>query len=122
MVRIGELSRLTGASVRSLRHYEQKGLILSERQENGYRSFENSMVQRVKTIQLFLGLGLNTDQIKEIIDCKYGNQNAEHEQFCEELFQTYEEKLDEINSQIYHLKQVKERLEQKMNEFHHHQK
>ncbi|TCT19387.1 DNA-binding transcriptional MerR regulator [Melghiribacillus thermohalophilus] len=120
-MRIGELSRLTGASVRSLRHYEQKGLIFSERQENGYRSFENAMVQRVKTIQLFLGLGLNTDQIKEIIDCKYGNQNAEHNEFCEELYQKYEEKRNEINVQIQHLKQVKERLEEKMNEFHRHE-
>lgn len=35
MLSIGELSRQTGASVRSLRHYEQCGLLAARRRENG---------------------------------------------------------------------------------------
>ncbi len=36
-VRIGELARVTGTTARALRHYEQAGLISSERASNGYR-------------------------------------------------------------------------------------
>ncbi|MBA4496593.1 MerR family DNA-binding transcriptional regulator [Paenactinomyces guangxiensis] len=36
---IGEISCRTGVSVRSIRYYEQKGLISPKRQENGYREY-----------------------------------------------------------------------------------
>jgi len=39
-VRIGELARATGATPRALRHYEQAGLITSQRAPNGYRTYD----------------------------------------------------------------------------------
>ena len=50
-MRISELSKLTGASIRSLRYYEAKGLIATQREENGYRVYNQMVVERVKTIQ-----------------------------------------------------------------------
>lgn len=38
-MKIGELSRLTNVSTRAIRHYEEKGLLMSERLENDYRDF-----------------------------------------------------------------------------------
>lgn len=34
------LAQATGASVRSIRHYDQQGLLASTRAENGYRAFQ----------------------------------------------------------------------------------
>ena len=42
-MRIGELSERTGASTRSLRYYERKGIISGERLENGYRDFDEAI-------------------------------------------------------------------------------
>ncbi|MNR68005.1 HTH-type transcriptional regulator HmrR [compost metagenome] len=51
-MKIGELSRLTGVSIRSLRHYEKRGLISPLRLPNGYREYSPLTVQTVETIHL----------------------------------------------------------------------
>lgn len=117
-MKIGELSKKTGVSVRSIRHYEKKNLISSKRLHNGYREFDESAIEEIRTIQLYLGLGLNTEQIEEIIKCKRNNlKNKEINGICSELLETYEKKLEEINSQIHKLTIVKNRLEEQINRF-----
>lgn len=71
-MQIGELSERTGVSERSLRHYEQKSLLFSKRLENGYRDFDVSQIDRVKAVQIYPGLGLNTDQVERILNCAEG--------------------------------------------------
>lgn len=69
LVRIGELSRLTGASRRLLRYYEEQGLIVPERTINGYREYDERYVDRVQQIRGLLAAGLPTRVIKEILPC-----------------------------------------------------
>lgn len=71
-MKIGELSRRTGVSVRSLRHYESKGALRSERTPSGYRLFRDDDVRRVGHIQTLLAAGLNMDLITEIVTCMAG--------------------------------------------------
>src|SRR5690242_20640942 len=59
-VQIGELSERTGASVRSLRYYEQQGLLVSSRRPNGYREYPANAVATVETIRALLDIGLST--------------------------------------------------------------
>ncbi|WP_169083991.1 MerR family transcriptional regulator [Paenibacillus sp. PL91] len=108
-MKISELSRITGVSTRSIRHYEKKKIVTAVRLENDYREFDYSAVKRIRTIQLYLGLGLTTEQIEEILKCE-DNGPSEYE-FCEEMLETYQEKLDQINRQINALAVVKNRLE-----------
>lgn len=68
-MKIGELSRRTGASARSLRYYENLGLISSDRQPNGYRDYDAATVAEVETIKSLLGLGFPTAVIGEVISC-----------------------------------------------------
>ncbi len=46
-MRIGEVSRAAGVSVRSVRYYESIGLIASARQGNGWRQFSIDAVCQV---------------------------------------------------------------------------
>ena len=96
-MKISELSKKTGASIRSIRHYE-KNLITAVRLENGYREFDESAIKRIRIIQLYLGLGLTTEQIEEILKCE--DNGPEEYEFCEEMLETYQVKLDQINRQI----------------------
>jgi DNA-binding transcriptional MerR regulator len=66
-VRIGELARVTGVSVRALRHYEQEGLIRPARGGNGYRDFDDGAVEAVRQIRGLIEAGLPTRLIREIL-------------------------------------------------------
>lgn len=111
-MKISELSKKTGASIGSIRHYEKKNLITAVRLENGYREFDESAIKRIRIIQLYLGLGLTTEQIEEILKCEVNG--PEDYEFCEEMLETYQVKLNQINRQISVLDVVKHRLEKQI--------
>ncbi|WP_018352442.1 MerR family transcriptional regulator [Longispora albida] len=66
-MKIGQLSRLTGVSVRSLRYYEEEGLIQPARSANGYRDFPEAAVERVRQIRGLIDCGLPTRIIREVL-------------------------------------------------------
>ncbi|UNZ19830.1 MerR family transcriptional regulator [Streptomyces sp. 891-h] len=68
-MRIGELAQATGVSARSLRYYEEQGLIRSNRTVGGWRDFDASMTERVVLIQHLLAAGLCSATIGELLPC-----------------------------------------------------
>ncbi len=66
-MQIGELSRRSGASVRSLRHYEQQGLLSSERRVSGYRDYPANAVAIVQNIRSLLEIGMQTVAVEGCI-------------------------------------------------------
>lgn len=66
-MRIGELARRTGASVRSLRYYEEQGLVPSDRTSGGHREYLESDVDRVRFVQLLFSAGLPSRAILQIL-------------------------------------------------------
>jgi DNA-binding transcriptional MerR regulator len=62
-MRIGELSRRTGVSIRLLRYYEQQGLLTPAREPGGYRVYREEDGERVRRIRLLLAAGLSTKRI-----------------------------------------------------------
>lgn len=112
-MRIGEVSRRTGVSIRSLRYYEQKRLLCSRRLENGYRELDEETVERVQTIQMYLGLGLNTEQIEEILNCTGISPLPQPLPVCDEVLLTlYEDKLQDVVHQLTVLASLRTRLEE----------
>lgn len=68
-MRIGELSRRTGASVRLLRYYEEKGLIGSARSAGGQRHYTEDVVPRVEFVRRLLATGSTSRAIAEMMPC-----------------------------------------------------
>ncbi|AKU15350.1 MerR family transcriptional regulator [Luteipulveratus mongoliensis] len=68
-MRIGDLSAATGASPRSLRYYEQQGLMASQRSPSGQRLYADATIERVRLIRNLLGAGLSSDTIREVLPC-----------------------------------------------------
>ncbi|GAA0399232.1 MerR family transcriptional regulator [Paenibacillus motobuensis] len=107
---IGELSKRTGVSVRSLRYYEKKRLISPSRLENGYREFKESDIEKVQAVQLFLEIGLNTDEIYPIISCN-NFQMLKNNGCTDSAIALYSEKLKSVREQIQHLRDTEQHLE-----------
>lgn len=68
-MRIGELSRRTGVSERSLRYYETQGLLAAERTPGGHREYADSAVDRVIRIQELYSAGLCSAKIAQVLPC-----------------------------------------------------
>ncbi|MGW0614088.1 MerR family transcriptional regulator [Streptomyces sp. NPDC002788] len=75
-MRIGELAAVTGATPRALRHYEQAGLIASERAANGYRLYDAGAAVRVRNIRQLLDIGLTLDDVQVFLPCLDGDVTA----------------------------------------------
>ncbi|MEX2985746.1 MerR family transcriptional regulator [Streptomyces sp. C36] len=75
-MRIGELAKMTGTTSRALRHYEQAGLISSERALNSYRIYDERAVVRVRNIRYLLAAGLTLDDVQVFLPCLDGDMAA----------------------------------------------
>ncbi|MGW1806052.1 MerR family transcriptional regulator [Streptomyces sp. NPDC002078] len=87
-MRIGELAARTGVSVRSLRYYEEQGLLTSSRSTGGQRHYTDAEVERVRFIQRLYAAGLSSRTIAELLPCvdtpSEGNYDAALERMAQE--------------------------------------
>jgi len=116
-LQVGEIAARTGVSVRSIRYYEQTGLLYSTRRSNGYREFPPSTVERVKAIRDLLEVGFTIDEVSSVSSCLHAigvNANC-----CEQTVAIYRDKLAKIDHQVRTLLQLRERIEERIAELGH---
>lgn len=68
-MRIGELSAVTGVSVRSLRYYEEQGLLSADRTGSGQRVYGPGAPARVGLIQELFAAGLCSATMVDLLPC-----------------------------------------------------
>jgi DNA-binding transcriptional MerR regulator len=68
-MRIGEVASKAGVSPRSLRYYEEQGLLTSTRSPSGQRLYGDGEVERVVFIQRLYAAGLSSRTIAELMPC-----------------------------------------------------
>lgn len=69
-MKIGELAERTGISTRMLRYYESQELLRSERSANGYRCFQESDIERARTIAGLIRSGLPTRLVRVVLSAE----------------------------------------------------
>jgi DNA-binding transcriptional MerR regulator len=104
-MRIGELSVASGASARSLRYYEEQGLLASARSTGGQRHYPSTAVERVTLIQSLLAAGLNSATILDVLPCI--TQEAIRTPWLAARLRT---ELDRVEEQIASLHQTRDIL------------
>jgi len=96
---IGELAKLAKVSVKAVRVYERKGLILPERDENNdYRYFNEEDVVTLQRIQMLRYLGFGLDSIGEML--KQYDAMSLTESFREQK-RLLKKKANELDRMIY---------------------
>jgi MerR family transcriptional regulator, copper efflux regulator len=113
LIGIGELARATGASVRSIRHYDDNGLVTSVRASNGYRAFPTAAIAQVTQIQRLIATGFSLADIRSFPDCMRLIENAAA---CPETKALHRERLRSIEKQIADLERRRRRLLDTLNE------
>ncbi|MGH1347135.1 MAG: MerR family transcriptional regulator [Nannocystales bacterium] len=67
-MKVGELARMTGKTVRALRLYEEMGLLQPKRSEGNYRLYGADEVARVYWIAKLQALGFSLPQIQGLLE------------------------------------------------------
>ena len=69
-LKIGEFSRLMQVTVKTLRHYEQKGLLIPDEVDEwtGYRYYSINQMLKLNSIRHLQQLGFTLDEIKDLFD------------------------------------------------------
>ena len=69
-LKIGEFSKMMQVTVKTLRHYEQKGLLVPDEVDEwtGYRDYSITQMQRLNTIRGLQRQGFTLEEIKELLE------------------------------------------------------
>lgn len=82
-MQIGEVAELCGLSLRTVRYYEEQGLIEPEaRSEGGFRLYTDEQVERLRLIRQMKPLGFTVAEMRELLDARelLGSSSAGHKQ------------------------------------------
>ncbi|GLJ60760.1 MULTISPECIES: MerR family transcriptional regulator [Microbacterium] len=80
MMHIGELAERTGLSLRTIRHYDEVGLVKpSGRSEGGFRQYDADDLSRLMLIRRMKPLGYTLEEMAEllaVIDARQGGDST----------------------------------------------
>ena len=107
-MRIGELARRSGTSARSIRYYEQRGLMAARRDPNGYRDYDEAQLRLVGEIRSLLVNGFDLEDIRPFVDCLHAGIRARRA--CPGGIDVYRRKLAELDSRIGELQSLRDRI------------
>ena len=87
-LKIGEFSKMMQVTVKTLRHYEQKGLLVPYEVDEwtGYRYYSITQMQRLNTIRGLQRQGFTLEEIKELLED--GAQTPSIEQLTQKIEET----------------------------------
>ena len=63
-MKISDVEKITGLTAKSIRYYEDKGLVRVLRKENAYREYDEDSVERLKKIKFFREIGISVSELK----------------------------------------------------------
>ena len=95
-MRIGELAAAAGTTTKTLRFYEESGLLpQTERAANGYRDYGPDALSRLGFIRRGRVAGLSLAQIREVIDIRDAGEAP-----CQHVYEVFTARVVDIERQI----------------------
>jgi MerR family transcriptional regulator, copper efflux regulator len=67
MMNIGDVSRLSGLPAKTIRYYEDIGLVAPQRSDNGYRSFRDSDLHKLTFMGRARSLGFTIEDCRNLL-------------------------------------------------------
>jgi len=69
LLSVGKVAEASSVSTRSIRYYEEQGLLESQRTDAGHRRFTPETIDRVILIQRLFAAGLTSREIEPVLPC-----------------------------------------------------
>ncbi|GAX53861.1 MerR family transcriptional regulator [Streptomyces olivochromogenes] len=107
-MRVGELARRAGVTVRALRYYEAAGLVVPRRLPNGYRDYAPMAVRQVEEIRTLTGLGLSVEDTRPFVECLASGHDVGDE--CPASLATYRRSIRDLSERIRQLTERRDTL------------
>ncbi len=102
-MKISEIAKAAGLTVKSVRYYESVGLIPAPgREENGYRSYCASTLPSLKLIGKARTAGFSVDECRELVDLLHNP--SRHSSDVHSIVQQKVAAIDEQLAQLQHIR------------------
>lgn len=103
---IGEASDRSGLPAKTIRYYEDIGLIRPERGGNGYRDYDISDVHKLRFLQRSRGLGFSVEECRQLLALYEDKSRA-----SADVKEIARGKLTEIDQKIWEMMELRRTLE-----------
>lgn len=105
LMKIGEIARISGTGIETIRFYEREGLLPeAERRPSGYRQFGEATLERLDYIRRAKELGFTLVEIRDLLELSFAHSNCDH------IRQRAEAKIADIEQKIRSLGHMKRSL------------
>lgn len=106
-MKIAELSKLTQVTSKTIRYYEEIGLLPEPaRAANGYRVYQQEDVERLSFIRRCRDLQIPLEEIKKVLGCDHGNACEGHNNHVDDLIAAQLERVKKAKIELEALEQT----------------
>jgi DNA-binding transcriptional MerR regulator len=113
LLKIGEVSKLSGIGIEALRFYEKSGLLnRPARTGSGYRLYHRDVLERLAFIKRAQVLGFSLDEVKQIIAESAAGQSP-----CRGVREVVRRRLRELDERMAQMKQYRKELASTLEEW-----
>src|SRR5262245_29659485 len=111
LLRVGDLARMTGKTVRAIHLYEELGLLHpATRSSGGFRLYERSALDRVRWIDLVHGMGFSLHEMSQLLRSWWSTDLGP--EAMEGLRRLFQRKLEETRAALGRYQQLERELTQ----------
>jgi MerR family transcriptional regulator, copper efflux regulator len=101
-VRIGELADRSGVPVKTIRYYEEIGVLApAARRASGYRDYDDPAIDRLAFIRAAQAVGLTLGEIRQIVALRDRGETP-----CTHVVELLEQRAEEIGRRVAELQRL----------------
>lgn len=106
-LKIGDVARMTGLTIDTVRFYEKERLLGKVRRNAGIRCYDQDAVRRLEFVRKAASLGFSLAEIRGLLSLRVSTRTS-----CEAVQQRAEAKIADIDARIAELTRMREALSQ----------
>ncbi len=112
LLKIGDFARLADTNLRTLRYYEEVGLLVpAARSKGGFRYYRPTDVNRLRTVNVLQDLGLTLEEIRELISTRAREGESSRDEFFRRVRKALQSQRELFEHRIDELQGRRDRID-----------